>query len=101
MRHTAANSKRYREREKERNPDYMTKERARVKKYYVPTCELTPAEAEERRRKARESMRRQRRRKAEVAKEVTTSTPPVATPEIPVSPLIDPSIAVVNNNGNN
>ena len=87
MRHTSANQKRYRQREKDRNPDYTTNERARVKKYYVPTSQLTVAEADERRSKARESMRRQRRRKAAAAEK--PATPTVAPPSVTVSPLLN------------
>lgn len=72
-RNSAANQKRYRERKKMTDPNYMQAERERVRRYYVPTSQLSARAAKERARKGRESMRRQRERARDTTQMSDTS----------------------------
>ena len=88
MRHSAENQRRYRQQKKETDANYLQREMQRVAKYYVPTSQLSAADAEERRRKRRESMRRQRRKKLSVP--LPTAVPPPATPPVRATPHATP-----------
>ena len=74
------NQRRYRQQNKETDTNYLQREMQRVAKYYVPTSQLSVADAEERLRKRRESMRRQRRKKLAVP--LPAAVPPPATPPV-------------------
>ena len=85
MRHSAQNQRRYRQKKKETDGNYLQREMQRMAKYYVPTSQLSAADAEERRRKRRESMRRQRRKKLAVP--LPAAVPPPATHPEPATLL--------------
>ena len=51
MRHSAENQRRYKQHKKETDANYLQREMQRVAKYYVPTSQLSSADAEERRRR--------------------------------------------------
>ena len=86
MRHSAENQHRYRKQKKETDANYLQSEMQWVAKYYVPTCQLSAADVEERRRKIRESMRRQRRKKLAVPLPAAVPPPALATPLEPATP---------------
>ena len=62
---------------KETDADYLQREMQWVARYYVPTSQLSSADAEERRGKRRENMRRQRKKKLAVP--LPAAVPPPAT----------------------